>query len=163
MKTFIHVLFGFIIGTILVSGIFLFSKDRIIPFDYMSKKQIVFDQAKELSTTINSESKDRLEFTTTKNTAPFFLEKRIYLYTGKEDSYVDVSSDSVVKGKVLFDIKNNKSIIVTRKELMGEDFWGWTIPEGKKYEITAIYGDIPGDGDITSRENIYIVTDIKEM
>jgi hypothetical protein len=81
----------------------------------------------------------------------------------QHDGLLDGASGSSVTGKILFDTKNNKNITVPRRELMGEDFWGSNVPEGKRLEITAIYGDIPGDGDIMYRENIYIVTDIKEI
>jgi hypothetical protein len=162
MKTILHITCGFIAGATLIAGAFTLLSEKTI-LQNTSNTQFVTDESKELSTIITPVSNNRLEFTTIKDNNPFLLEKRTYIYTGKEGSYVDGASGSLVTGKILFDVKNNKNITVPRRSLLGENFWSWTIPEGKKYEITAIYGDIPGDGDIISRENIYIVTDIKEI
>lgn len=163
MKTFLHIIFGFIVGCVMVACIFLLLKEKNIPADTV-ENQFTTDQSKEFSTVAVPALTDRFEFTTAKDPEnPFFFEKRTYLYTGKEGSYVDSASGDTVTGKILFDVKNSKNIIVNRRELMGEDFWASIVPEGKKLEINAIYGDIPGDGDIMYRQNIYIVTGIREL
>jgi hypothetical protein len=163
MKTFLHIIIGFVIGCALIACVFLLLKEKPANTneleDQNTAEQVIVTDAVTIPASV-----DRFEFTKSNDpSSVFFLEKRTYLYTGKEGSYVDPASESNVTGKILFDVKNNKNIVVPRRELMGEDFWGWKVPEGKRLEITAVYGDIPGDGDIMYRENIYIVTDIKEI
>jgi hypothetical protein len=106
----------------------------------------------------------RLEIYNEKNVkTDFFFEPRILIFTGKNGGYVDGRTDAQISGKLFFDTTKNKLITITREQIHGVELLDFFSKEetNQSYKVYTIYGNIPGDGHVFDREEMYIFTGVE--